>query len=189
MQKINPHVVALWIRHRIPQSPANPDDAILDVLVFGLHMPIDPSRYPTELRVEVQQYLRRAAGYIPKRAVPSTAEMGMVYGAQVSYETRLVAHSDDPRAATLAQDYVTRLRPCYEWEGFHDCPERDASFADEYQAANPNGPFSNYLPLLAAHLWLCAAEGYDYEQNRPTLSAPDSGMNKDCPSHDNPRSC
>ena len=165
MQEINPQVVALWIRYPIQRSPTNADDALLDVLVFGIHMPIDPTQYPPELRSEVQQYLRRAVSYNPKRAVPSSGEMGMVYAAQIGYETRLVANSDDPKAPALAQDYVTRLRPCYEWEGFHDCPERDARFADEYQAANPNGPFSNYLPLLAAHRWLCAAEGYDYEKN------------------------
>ena len=29
----------------------------------------------------------------------------------------------------------------------------------------PNGPFSQYLPLLEAHRWLCAAEGYDSEKS------------------------
>jgi hypothetical protein len=28
----------------------------------------------------------------------------------------------------------------------------------------PDGPFRNYLPLLAAHRWLCAADAYDREQ-------------------------
>src|SRR5204862_1196683 len=64
----------------------------------------------------------------------------------------------------LAVTYVTDLAPCYEWEGYHDCPEREASFAASYQAAHPAGPFSEYLPLLEAHRWLCAAEGYDYEK-------------------------
>jgi len=163
MQKINPKVVALWIRHPLPRTPANTADAILDVLVWGIHMPIDPALYSADLRAEVQQYLRRASAYQPKRAVPSARDMGMVYAAQVGYETRLVANSNDPSAPALAQSYVTRLRPCYEWEGFHDCPEREARFADEYQADNPNGPFSIYLSLLTAHRWLCAAEAYDYE--------------------------
>jgi hypothetical protein len=87
----------------------------------------------------------------------------MVHSAQLSYETRLAAISDDPRAPGLAQAYVTRLRPCYEWEGFHHCPEAEAEFADKYQVENPGSPFSAYLPLLSAHRWLCAAEGYDDE--------------------------
>ena len=94
----------------------------------------------------------------------------MVQAAQVNYKRRLVAVSNDREAPALAAAYVDNLRPCYEWEGFHDCPEREAVFADEYQAAHPNGPFSEYLPLLAAHRWLCAAEGYDYEQ-QPTEAA------------------
>ena len=163
MQKINPHVVELWINHPLPPSPRNPADAILDVQVFGLHMPINPALYDTELRAEVMRYLRRASAYIPKRA-PSSPGLEMFYRAQISYETRLVANSDDPRAPALAETYVTLLRPCYEWEGFHDCPEAEARFAEDYQAANPKGPFSEYLPLLAAHRRLCAAEAYDYEK-------------------------
>jgi hypothetical protein len=39
----------------------------------------------------------------------------------------------------LAVAYVKRLRPCYEWEGYSGCPEREALFADEYQTAHPKG--------------------------------------------------
>ena len=88
----------------------------------------------------------------------------MVNTARLRYERKLAAVSDDPSAQTLAAEFVERLKPCYEWEGYHDCPEREARFAQEYQAANPRGPFRDYLPLLAAHRWLCAAEGYEYEE-------------------------
>ena len=53
----------------------------------------------------------------------------MVHEAQVRYERRLAATSSDQNAPALAAAYVDSLRPCYEWEGFHDCPEREASFA------------------------------------------------------------
>jgi hypothetical protein len=88
----------------------------------------------------------------------------MVYTVQVRYEAKLAAVADSPRAPDLALAYVERLRPCYEWEGYHDCPEREAIFARDYQATHPDGPFREYLPLLEAHRWLCAAEGYDYEK-------------------------
>jgi len=146
------------------QPAANPADALLDVPVWGIHMSIDPAAYPQALRTEVELHLRRAKAYVSKRAVPPFPEGEMIQSAQVNYERRLVAVSDDPRAPQLAVAYVDGLRPCYEWEGFHHCPEREAQFADEYQAANPDGPFSAYLPLLAAHRWLCTAEAYDYEQ-------------------------
>jgi hypothetical protein len=115
------------------------------------------------LRIEVEQHLRRAKAYRSNRAEPSEPEAQMVYCAQINYERRLVAVSKNPSAPALAVAYVKRLRPCYEWEGYHDCPEREALFADEYQAAHPKGPFSDYLPLLAAHRWLCSAEAYDFE--------------------------
>jgi hypothetical protein len=94
----------------------------------------------------------------------------MVYFAWVNYERRLAAVSEDPSASKLAVEYVDGLRPCYEWEGFSGCPEREALFADEYQATHPAGPFNAYLPLLSAHRWLCAAEAFDDEQ-RPVDSA------------------
>ncbi len=69
-----------------------------------------------------------------------------------------------PGAEALAQRYVDDLKPCYEWEGFHNCPEAEATFAERYLARNPGSPFSEYLPLLIAHRWLCAADGYAYEE-------------------------
>jgi hypothetical protein len=152
------------------QPAGNPGDALLDVLVWGTHMSIDPAAYPPALRAEVELHLRRSKAYVTKREIPPYPEGEMVQAAQANYERRLVAISNDREAPALAAAYVDNLRPCYEWEGFHDCPEREAEFADEYQAAHPNGPFSEYLPLLAAHRWLCTAEGYDYEQ-QPTEAA------------------
>jgi hypothetical protein len=150
----------------ISQSASNPSDALLDVLVWGTHMAIDPEAYDPALKNELQQYFRRAMAYRPRGPVPPDGELRMSYDARITYERRLAAVSDDPMAPELAVDYVKALRSCYEWEGFHDCPEREAQFADDYQAAHPNSPFSTYLHLLAAHRWLCTAEAYEYE-HRP----------------------
>lgn len=147
------------------QTALSRDDALLDALVLGAYVSIDPQAYSADLRAKVEEYLRRAAGYRSTRLVPSSSGLEkMVHAAQVGYELRLVAASGDPDAPRLATTYVNALRPCYEWEGFHDCPEHEALFADQYQTAHPKGPFSAYLPLLAAHRWLCTAEAYDYEK-------------------------
>ena len=148
----------------LAQSLSNPDDSILNVLVWGIHMRIEPAAYSGALRRDVEAYLQRASSYRPTREVPSAEDLRMVYDAWVNYERRLAAVSDDPRASELAREYVDGLRPCYEWEGNSSCPEHEALFADEYQTAHPVGPFSAYLPLLSAHRWLCAAEGFEYEQ-------------------------
>jgi hypothetical protein len=157
----------LWLFIVPGQSVPSASDALLDLLVWGAHMPIDPRAYTGELRAEVERYLNRTTAYRSTTTPPAFAEGAMVHAAQVSYERRLAAISDDPSASALAVAYVKDLRPCYEWEGFHDCPEREARFADEYLAAHATGPFSAYLPLLAAHRWLCTAEAYEYE-SRPT---------------------
>ena len=152
----------------VAQSATDPGDALIDALVWGTDVTIvKPEMYAPPLRAEVEQYIRRADAYRAKRSTPPDAELKMVQVAQVRYERRLAAASGDVNAAALAAAYVDRLRPCYEWEGFHDCPEHEARFADEYQAAHPSGPFSPYLPLLAAHRWLCTAEAFEYE-GKPT---------------------
>ena len=89
--------------------------------------------------------------------------MRMLYSAREGYERKLVA-AGAVRTERLAQQYVDDLRPCYEWEGFHECPENEARFAEEHIAKNPNSPFAEFLQLLTAHRWLCAAEGYEREE-------------------------
>ncbi|MFB3777737.1 MAG: hypothetical protein ACE141_09000 [Bryobacteraceae bacterium] len=144
-------------------------DLLLDLLLSSAHEKIDVKAYPPGVQDELTQYLRRYQAYRSQRVRPVLPGLhegtdSMIYAAWLSYERRLAAASPEAAAPALAREYVDRLRPCYEWEGFHDCPEREAKFATDYQAANPQGPFSHYLPLLIAHRWLCTAEAYQYEK-------------------------
>lgn len=160
-------------------QPSRPtaNDRLLDLLVFGVDdvfgagNRIRPSDYAPAVRAELSAYLRRFHAYRSKRTgLAKTGEFGMVYSAWTGYERQLAAHSASPEAPALALAYVSELKPCYEWEGYHDCPEREAVFAAQYLAAHPNSPFSAYLPLLIAHRWICTAEAYEYEK-RPTEAA------------------
>lgn len=146
---------------------------LLDVVVFHASLPVDASVYSPEVRTQLQQHIKRSASYRPRPRPapdPKFREMNMVYGARELYERRMFAAAARPGAEAVAQRYVDELRPCYEWEGFHDCPEHEAQFAEQYLAKNPNGPFSEFLPLLIANRWLCAAEGYELEE-QPTEAA------------------
>jgi hypothetical protein len=136
--------------------------SLVDALVWDADVKFDVTVYPRDVRAQIDQLRQRSQAYRSKRVEPSgSSELAMVYNVQVRYERRLVAASPPPGADTLAEAYVTELQPCYEWEGFSDCPEREAVFAGEYLAGHPTGPFSQYLPLLEAHRWLCAAEAYE----------------------------
>jgi hypothetical protein len=159
------------------QAPVqSPEDALVNLLVWGADLEIDLTKYRPELQAQIQRHLERRKAYQSKRARPSgSSELEMVYQARVRYERRLVAVSDDPRAPELAASYVDDLGPCYEWEGLPDCPEREAMFADGYQSLNQRGPFSEYLPFLAAHRWLCTAEAYEYEK-RPEAATRSRNM-------------
>jgi hypothetical protein len=139
------------------------DDALLEALVFTPPLDVDSRAYPADLRTELDAYVLRARRSLrPARAAETPSAM-VVQEARTRYAARLVGVGGD-EAGALAAAYVDALEPCYEWEGFHDCPEREAVFADAYQAAHADGPFRHYLPLLSAHRWVCAAEGYDHEK-------------------------
>jgi len=141
--------------------------SILDLLVWGAQMNVDLSDYPPDVRADAEAVIARSKAYQSKRAQPTESDglSRMVHQARVTYERRLVAMARTPGAEAAALAYVTDLAPCYEWEGYSDCPAREASFASEYQRTQPGAPFSDLLPLLEAHRWLCAAEGFDYEKN------------------------
>jgi hypothetical protein len=144
-------------------ATANRD--LLDVIVFYADAPSDVGRFPSEVREELKRYLQRVRDYRPRVRPPRLgSEMTMVYSAREGYEAKLVAAAATSDVERLAQEYVDKLQPCYEWEGFHDCPEREAVFAEQYLAGHPATPFAEVLRLLVAHRWLCAAEAFEYEQ-------------------------
>jgi hypothetical protein len=152
-----------------------PGYPLIDVLVFGADLKIDLTPYSAGVRAEIEERRQRFDAYESKRSRPTPdSELAMVFAAQSRYERRLVAMSTSPEVDALAMAYVTDLRPCYEWEGGSECPEREAGFAARYQADHPSGPFSQYLPLLEAHRWLCAAEGYESEK-KPAEAARSRG--------------
>jgi hypothetical protein len=145
---------------------------LLDVVVFGAFLEVDMAAYTPDIRSLLQQHVARSKAYRPRPRPARKADplMDMVFAARENYERRLVAAANRPGVDRLAQQYVDELKPCYEWEGMHDCPEAEAKFAQQYLANNPNSPFREFLPLLAANRWLCTAEGYDFEE-RPREAA------------------
>lgn len=146
------------------------DEAILDLLLWGRPPTgAERSSLTPDVRTRVDAHLERLRRFRSLQTAPrdASAELRMVHHAHVNYERRLAIASADPRAPAEAAAYVAALRPCYEWEGFHDCPEREALFADQYQTDHPDGPLTAFLPLLAAHRWLCSAEAYGFERQSP----------------------
>jgi hypothetical protein len=146
-------------------SPQNTQRGVLDVVVFYADSPRDTGRYPLQVRQELRGFVERARAYRPRpRPARRGSEMRMVDAARDGYEGKLAAAAPVMGASRLARQYVDALRPCYEWEGFHDCPEREAIFAEQYLRQRPDTPFRDVLRVLAAHRWLCAAEGYEHER-------------------------
>ena len=146
-------------------SQQTPRRGVLDVVVFYADAPKDLDRYPAQVREELRQFMDRARAYRPRpRPARVGSERQMDYNAREGYEGKLAAAASVASASRLAQQYVDALRPCYEWEGFHDCPEREAVFAEQHLRDRPDTPFRDVLRLLTAHRWLCTSEAYEYEK-------------------------
>ena len=138
---------------------------VLDAIVFYADLPSGSAQFPPDLRDDLARYAQRLGAYRPRPRPPQlSSEMTMVYAAREGYESKLVAGSTASGVELRAQEYVDTLKPCYEWEGFHDCPEREAIFAERYLADHPATPFAGFLRLLAAHRWICVAEAYEYQR-------------------------
>jgi hypothetical protein len=147
-----------------------PGHWLLDLLVWGRD-PIAASSYDSDLQAEIAQHQRRHRAYAPTRPKVDDGLAGMGTHALDRYERLLAAVSALPGTDELARAYVAELKPCYEWEGYSECPEREARFAAAYRESHPSGPLSDYLPLLEAHRWLCGAEGWNYRDS-PADAAP-----------------
>jgi len=152
------------------QSMKSPDDVLLDVLVWGgagnraSELRVDD--YPVAIRPRLRTFVGRNARFRSRLAIPrplsEVSKMG--YPVLVGYERQLFRIATESGAGAAAPKYVEALNPCYEWEGYHDCPEREAEFAEQYLIRHPHSVFAEYLPLLIAHRWICTAEAYDYEK-------------------------
>jgi hypothetical protein len=96
------------------------------------------------VKAELERASQRFEAYQSPRPGPvNSSEEEMLYAARARYERLLVAFAADRTAQALAVEYVDTLRPCYGWEGCHDCPERGASNASAYLAANPPYRYTN----------------------------------------------
>src|SRR5262245_47211444 len=78
----------LLIQPAVPatQPVGNTADALLDLLVWGTHMKINPEAYDATLKLEIQQYLRRALAYRSKGPLPLGGEPAMADDARIRYE-------------------------------------------------------------------------------------------------------
>ena len=151
--------------------------SVVDLLVWGGDRSVASARGPG-LASAVRVYRQRWDSYTPVGPKPRNGEEEMVFYARQAYERRLFAIARGDDAAALARAYVADLNPCYEWEGGAECPEREAVFADDYQAGHPRGPFAQFLPLLSAHRWLCAAEAYERDYGPETARASRSASDR-----------
>src|SRR4029079_19462279 len=98
-------------------------NSLVDLLVSGADVSIVWSGYSPQVKAEAEKYRQRFDSYSIEPRAEESGAMKLVHAARLRYERKLAALSDAPEARTAAADFVARLQPNYEWEGYHDCPE------------------------------------------------------------------
>ena len=148
--------------------------SVRDALLFGGFDYRNYEAIPDPAAAARWKEIQRRASMAMSRLRPPPSHSGefrMVWGKRQHYErlfnavsTRAGHRDDELWVAEEVADFVEGMRPCYEWEGFSECPWREAEFADLWLRLHPHSRVAAYLPLFAGNRWLCAADGYDLEK-------------------------
>lgn len=157
--------------------------AIMESLLYGFEM-APPSRtagLPADAQRSLATYRERERLFKPTIKPPANLDgpEGSGYFKRVGLERALFCLFDRSDSLQLAEEYSTRIRLLYEWEGFAESPLSEAASADAFLAQHRNSPVAPYARLFAGHRKLCAVsglEGLDPKSDRARGIARDANM-------------
>jgi len=164
-------------------APQDRPESVRDALLFG---GFEYQNYEaiadSGAAARWKQIRGRAAQAMSRlRPPPShSGEMRMVWRKRQHYERLFyavgvphpTARDGNLWVAEETADFVSGMRPCYEWESFGECPHREAEFAEYWLKHFPHSSFAAFLPLFAGNRWTCAADGF--EREKKTAKAADA---------------
>jgi len=123
---------------------------------------------PKTIQMDATQFIHRYQHFESRLKAPRNADKNSVdytwitdvyFQQQQKRERSIVALI--PGADAEAAAYVLLNPGCYEWEGFADCPKKEAQFAETYLHAFPDTPLKPYLLLLLMHRYRAITECQD----------------------------
>ncbi len=117
----------------------------------GMLAASDLAAVPEPLGARLQTYLtRRAAFKSSYKSQPDTIQKVRSDAKRRVLERAIVSLVDTPGVEEIAADFVAAAPVAYEWEGMHDGPLAEASFAEDVLKKDPSSPLAPWLYVFIA---------------------------------------
>jgi hypothetical protein len=112
---------------------------------------LNPSRYPKERRLCLQNYVAAIApdSYLWAFEPPSTPEKAVLFRRRAMAEQMVAILGREVRAE--AEAFADMAPLMTEWEGMSEGPMGEADFVDNWLKKRPGTPVAPFLHLLKAH--------------------------------------
>lgn len=140
-----------WCRGDETKPPKTP--SLSEIIFIGLRpaKELDPSHYPKERRLCLQNYLAAIApdSFLWTFESPSILERVVLVRRVVMTEQMVTILGRQVRSEAEAFANVMPLMP--EWEGMSEGPVGEADFVDNWLRERPSTPIAPFLYLLKAH--------------------------------------
>jgi len=140
-----------WCRGDETKPPKTP--SLSEIIFIGLRpaKELDPSHYPKERRLCLQNYLAAIApdSFLWTFESPSILERVVLVRRVVMTEQMVTILGRQVRSEAEAFANVMPLMP--EWEGMSEGPVGEADFVDDWLRERPSTPIAPFLYLLKAH--------------------------------------
>jgi hypothetical protein len=138
----------------------------------GALQPGDLARVPEPLRSRLARYLERRAAFKSRYAsAPDTLEEMRASAKRRALERSIVALIDLPGIEKMAADFVSAAPIAGEWNGRHDGPLHEATYAEDMLKKNPSSPLAPWFYVFIAERQRVAFETYENEKDEEGMKA------------------
>jgi hypothetical protein len=138
----------------------------------GMLTVADTAALPDPLKTRLATFLaRRAAFKSSYKSEPDALEKVRADAKRRDLERSIVAMIDAPGIEKTAAEFVAAAPIAYEWEGMHDGPIAEASFAEGVLNKDPSSRMVPWLCVFIAQRQRIAFETYENEKDEAGMKS------------------
>jgi len=166
-------IVALGIAGVAQTSPKTPAIDLQGKLyraVFssgpGVLTAADVEKMPEPFRARLQRFLARRSSFRSSyKSAPDDLKAVRSDAKRRLLERSIVSLVEAPGIEKLAADFVSAAPIAPEWEGMHDGPLAEATFAENVLKKDPSSPLAPWFYIFIAERQRISFESYENEKN------------------------
>jgi hypothetical protein len=132
----------------------------------------DLQTIPEPLRARLDKYLGRRSAFKSRyKSSPEDLKTVRSDAKRRALERSIVSLVEAPDVEKMAVEFVAAAPIAYEWEGMHDGPVAEASFAENVLKQDPASPLAPWFYVFIAQRQRIAFESYENEKNEDGMKA------------------